>query len=223
MNKEICLIRGSDKEDYQQFRERVFYTSRILEKELKPKAIKFTLTEEAPPGISIIPFSRKKIAAISVYGEKLNPVCEFEQIPGFCGAYRVDEALPVAYQKTWKNGEPTPGACLLTLFRKRKNIDYKTFIDRWHNGHTPLSLRIHPLWNYNRNVVTQQLTDYNILFDAIVEEQVREKSDLLNPFKFFGNPLIILYRMYLVFFDTRSFIDYPSMETYYAAEYHIKS
>jgi len=223
MNKEIYLIRGNDKESYQSFKERIFSTALSLEKELKPEAIKFTITEKSPPKFSIIPYSKKRIAAISIYKENMNPVERFEQVEGFYGAYRVKEALPVAYHKNWNDGEPTPGACLLTLFRKKKNIDYATFIDRWHNGHTPLSLRIHPLWNYNRNVVHDQLFDQTTLFDGIVEEQVKKKSDLLNPFKFFGNPLIIIYRMLLVYFDTKSFIDYRSMETYLATEYHIKS
>ena len=60
-------------------------------------------------------------------------------------------------------------------------------------------------------------------FDGIVEEQVQEAADLLNPFRFFGNPLIIIPRMLMVYSDTRSFIEYSGMETYLAAEYHIKS
>ena len=31
-----------------------------------------------------------------------------------------------------------------------------TFMKRWHEGHTPLSLELHPLWNYNRNVVLEK-------------------------------------------------------------------
>ena len=102
-------------------------------------------------------------------------------------------------------------------------MDYDTFIDRWHNSHTPLSLRIHPLWNYVRNVVETLLTDQTAPFEGIVEENFKTSSDLLNPFRFFGNPLIILYRMLQVYTDTKAFIDYPSMETYLTTEYHIKS
>ena len=155
MNKEIYLVRGTDQESYQEFYNRIFNLTSVLAKELNPEALKFTITEMAPPGITIIPFRRSKIAAISVYKSNPEPVEELRKAEGFYGAYRVTEALPVAYQKNWKDGEPTPGACLLTLFSKKKNIDYNTFIHRWHNGHTPLSLRIHPLWNYVRNVVNE--------------------------------------------------------------------
>ena len=223
MNKEIYLLRGTDQEGYPEFYNRIFNMTTVLAKKINPEALKFTITSIAPPAISIIPFSRKKIAAISVYKNYPEPVEELRQAEGFYGAYRVTEALPVAYPKSWKDGEPTPGACLLTLFSKKKSIDYKTFIHRWHNSHTPLSLRIHPLWNYVRNVVNESLSENSTWFDGIVEEQVMEARDLLNPFRFFGNPLIIIPRMIRVYSDTKSFIDYPGMETYLAAEYHIKS
>jgi hypothetical protein len=223
MNKEIYLLRGTDHESYQAFYNRVADMTSALAKEVNPEALKFTITEKAPPALTIIPFKRSKIAAISVYKSNPKPVEALRTAEGFYGAYRVTEAMPVAYQKSWKDGDPTPGACLLTLFSKNKSIDYKTFIHRWHNGHTPLSLRIHPLWNYVRNVVTESLFENYGWFDGIVEEQVREAPDLLNPFRFFGNPLIIVPRMLMVYSDTKSFIDYPGMETYLAAEYHVKS
>lgn len=223
MNKEIYLVRGAGNESYHEFYHRIFDLTSVLAEKINPDALKFTITENAPPRLNIIPFCRKKIAVISVYKRNPEPVKELREAQGFYGAYRVTEALPVAYVKSWKNGEPTPGACLLTLFSKKKKIDYKTFIHRWHNGHTPLSLRIHPLWNYVRNVVNEGLFEDSPWFDGIVEEQVHDAADLLNPFRFFGNPLIIIPRMLMVYSDTRSFIDYPGMETYLAAEYHIKS
>ena len=223
MIKEIYLVRGTDQENYQDFNSRIFKTVSLLVKELKPEALKISITTMAPPRITIIPFRQSKIAAISIYKNNPEPVEELRKAEGFYGAYRVTEALPVAYQKSWKDGEPTPGACLLTLFSKKKNIDYQTFIHRWHNGHTPLSLRIHPLWNYVRNVVSESIFEDSAWFDGIVEEQVKKTTDLLNPFRFFGNPLIIIPRMLMVYSDTKSFIDYPGMETYLASEYHIKS
>ena len=60
-------------------------------------------------------------------------------------------------------------------------------------------------------------------WDGIVEEHFRKRSDLLNPFRMFGNPLVILYRFYQVYSDTRSFLDYKTIEPYLVEEYHIKS
>jgi hypothetical protein len=223
MNKEIYLIGGGDAESYADFKKRIFTLVENLNLTNNPDALKFTITEKAPPALSIIPFSKKKIAAISVYKSNLELVESLTKSVGFRGAYRVEEVFPVRYQKDWKDCERTPGICLLTFICQKKNIDYATFIHRWHNGHTPLSLRIHPLWNYVRNEVKEILTDDAVNFNGIVEEQMRTKADLLNPFKFFGNPLIIIPRMITVYADTKSFIDYPSMETYMAAEYIIKS
>jgi hypothetical protein len=178
---------------------------------------------KAPPVVSIIPFSKKLMTAVSIYKADIYPASNLIDADEFYGGYRVTEALPVAYIKDWSDGTPTPGACLLTLFSKKQPIDYNTFIDRWHNNHTPLSLRYHPLWNYNRNIATEKLTKDSTPFDGIVEEQVRKLSDLLNPFKFFGNPLVIIPRMLHVYADTKSFIDYPTMETYFATEYVVVS
>lgn len=223
MRKEIYLIHGLHDETYDDFAHRISDIVKFVSETVNPSGIKYTITAEAPPSISIIPFSRKKLAAISVYQHNTSPVSNFIDLDGFYGAYQVTQALPVAYTKNWSDGTPTPGACLLTIFSKKKNIDDSTFIDRWHNSHTPISLRYHPLWNYNRNVVNERLTEDTTPFDAIVEEQVRTKSDLLNPFKFFGNPLVILPRMIHVYLDTKSFMEYATMETFLATEYHIKS
>lgn len=223
MHKEIYLIKGMQEEEYTAFLSRIAGIAEYVAEKLKPVRLKYTITAKAPPTFSIIPFSRHKIAAVSLLRENSIPADCLTDAEGFYGAYRVEEALPVSYVKEWADGEPTPGACLLTLFSKKKNIDYEIFIDRWHNSHTPLSLKYHPLWNYNRNVVGEKLTQDSMHFNGIVEEQVKQSSDLLNPFKFFGNPLIILPRMLNVYADTKSFIDYATMETFLAMEYHIKS
>jgi len=223
MHKEIYLIQGIADEEYNAFTSRIAGIVEYVTEKIKPNGIKYTITDRSPPAISIIPFSRKKMAAISIYKENTRSADSLIDADGFYGAYRVTEALPLAYLKEWPDGNATPGACLLTLLAKKKSIDYPTFIDRWHNSHTPLSLRIHPLWNYNRNVAHEKLSPDTNHFDGIVEEQVKETSDLLNPFKFFGHPLVIIPRMLKVYTDTKSFIDYPSMETFLATEYHIKS
>jgi hypothetical protein len=222
--KSICLIRGTEEESYQQFQERIFGSllDRI-EWDNNIQGLSVVLTVKKPPLLSVIPFKKDKIASISIKGQPELDLNSLMKEPGFSGIYQVDEAIPVAYQKTWKDTEATPGVNLLTLFRKKGTIDYETFIHRWHHGHTPLSLKIHPLWNYNRNVVMKNLADSSESWDGIVEEHFRSASDLLNPVRFFDNPLTMFYRMIQVYLDTRSFLDYPSMQTYLAVEYHLKS
>jgi len=223
MKKHIYLVKGEKTEIDQHFKNRIF---QILEATLKKNSVhqlKLIITDLKPPSLSVIPFRKDKIAVISVKSEKAELIDEIMTINGFNGIYSVDEALPVAYNKTWPDGEKTPGVCLLTLFKRKKDLEYEKFIDRWHNGHTPLSLKIHPLWNYNRNVVGEELSGSSVWYDGIVEEHFKSSSDLLNPFKFFGNPFIIIPRMLKVYFDVNSFIEYASIKTYLANEYILKS
>jgi len=223
MEKIMFLIKGSPAETYVQFKNRVFESLHDLVNTEKPVAVKLVITDFPPPKISVIPFRNQKIASVSVWQNNSAFPELVLKIQGLSGAYKVTEALPVSYQKDWKDGEPTPGVCLFTLFRQKKGISYETFIDRWHNSHTPLSLRLHPLWNYSRNVVTEKLTETSAEWDGIVEEHFRTKSDLLNPFKFFGKPLRIVQNMLEVYQDTNAFLDYKTIETYLATEYHILS
>lgn len=219
--KTIYLIRGSKNESYPAFRERIFKKAGEVISVRQPSATWVTLTAEKPPRCTIIPFKKTKIAAISVLSATREVYPEFTGTPGFTGVYLAEEAIPKRYEKTWPDGTPTPGVNLLTLFHQKPGISREQFLNRWHHSHTPLSLRIHPLWNYNRNVITEKLTDDSAPFDGIVEEQMKTREDLLNPFRFFGNPLVILYRMLQVYLDTNAFLDYRKIETYLAEETHI--
>ncbi|MEI7982395.1 MAG: hypothetical protein WCI71_12140 [Bacteroidota bacterium] len=222
MNKEIYLIRGTADENYTDFRTRIFKVSQRVIKESYPDALSLTITEAPPPALSVIPFKRGKIAAISVFKNDSRMVEPLVEQTGFTDGYRVEEALPVSYTRDWNDGQVTPGICLLTLFRQKKGISYTTFLDRWHNSHTPMSLRFHPLWHYNRNVARQVIAARDEPWDGIVEEHFRTRADLLNPFRFFGNPLVILSRMISVYRDTNSFLDYSTIEPWLVREYHIK-
>jgi hypothetical protein len=221
MNKEIYLVGGLAAESYPEFRDRMLTAAAEVTVAIHPEKMWLTLTETPPPLVSVIPFKRKKIAAFSLIRKEDDNtnVSPLLTIPGFLDASRVEEAIPVSYSKSWKNGTVTPGVCLLTLFRQKPGISYETFIDRWHNSHTPLSLRIHPLWHYNRNVVKGSVGPGEQAWDGIVEEHFRSRPDLLNPFLFFGNPLVIVQHMVEVYKDTKSFLDYRTIEPYLVREY----
>lgn len=221
--KQIYLVSGTEDESYKAFKDRIHWEADILARTNNIIGVSYTITENEPPAFSIIPFKNRKIACISLWKSDDQPEKKLLKLQGFIGAYSTTEALPVAYEKNWEDGDQTPGTCLLTLFNKKKKIDYDTFIDRWHNGHTPLSLKIHPLWHYNRNVVEEKLSKESVYWDGIVEEHMRTRSALLNPFKFFGPPHLILQRMIHVYTDTKSFLDYKTIETYLVQEYWLKS
>ncbi len=223
MIKEVFIISGKKEEDFTTFKDRISKTAHHYKADKNTSEVRLLLTENKAPSFSIIPFQKKKIAVLSVYYPKEASIEYAQDVEGLTGHYLVDEVLVVSYQKTWGDGEVTPGICLLTLFKKKKDIDYGTFIKRWHEGHSPLSLKIHPLWHYNRNVVKEELSGSQEWYDGIVEEHVKERSDLLNPFKFFGGPLTIIPNMIAVYRDVRSFIDYGSIKSHLVHEYIYKT
>ena len=143
MHKHISIIRGTQNEHFEAFHDRVRATIGQL-KAFPVQKLHYTITLERPPKVSVIPFSNNKVALVSVTTDQDGFMKILENAEGFAGTYRVTEALPIACEKDWPDGEPTPGVCLLTLFRKRKGIDHETFIRRWHNGHTPFTLKVHP-------------------------------------------------------------------------------
>lgn len=134
--------------------------------------------------------------------------------------YAVTEAVPVAYTgRSWADGERTPGACLVSAFRQRPDLDRAEFMHRWHDVHTPLSLEIHPLWSYVRNVVDEVLTPDAPAWQGIVEEQVRELEDLTDPIRWYGSEEG--YERGLA--DAQSFIDFDQMECQLMSEYILRS
>ena len=223
MNKTIYLVRGNKTESYANFKNRIQLLVNGLVDNNPTILAKVVLTEKAPPLFSMIPFKKDKIASISIVTNEKGYFDEILNEKEFAGCFDVAEALPVAYDKNWDDGMVTPGVCLLTLFNQKKSIDYSTFINRWHNGHTPLSLKIHPLTHYNRNVVDVRGLRNNESWDGIVEEHCKTKAELLNPSKFFGGALKMIPNMISVYADTKSFLDYGTIEIYFTAEYHIKS
>jgi len=223
MYKEIYLFRGTPGESYADFSQWIKNLAQTMAENRSFRNVRLVYTAEAPPALSVIPFRKQKAATLSLIKEVDHPEAFLVSQPGFSGGYRVTEAIPIGNTKTWNDGEQTPGACLLTLFNRRKGLDYATFIDRWHNSHTPLSLKIHPLWNYNRNVVDSTVTKTSEHWEGIVEEQMYTDASLLNPFRFFGKPMQILPNMIAVYRDTKSFIDYNGIETYLAREIIVKS
>lgn len=216
MTKYIYIIRAKGNESYDEFHSRI---KDLIAKIEEAEYLHYTITLEAPPKRSVIPFRKDKIALISVKTDNEASLQEVERTDGYSGTFKVEEALPVAYTKDWPDGAATPGDCLLTLFRQKKGISYETFIDRWHNGHTPLTLKIHPIYHYNRNEVKETTGNPPRHYDGIVEEHCRTRKELLNPFKFFAKSGFAPINMIKTYFDVNSFIDYKSIETYLVKEF----
>ena len=194
--------------------------------DLEPSKLQLTLTEAPPPKLTLFPFKPQPIAIFNVYDEAEDPsrfVDALQKAVSSVSGYEVEESYPVTYDRAWSDGEPTPSPILLTMLRRKAGLSRDEFIRRWCDGHTPLSLEIHPLWYYQRNIVCESVTAQADEQDGIVLEACPTRSDLLNPARFFGGPLKMLPNMLRVAKDVSGFLDMRKTETFYATEYHIRS
>jgi len=192
---------------------------------LEPAKLQLTVTEAPPPKLSLFPFKSQPIAIFNVYDDTNDPSRFSEALQNAASSvsgYEVEEAYPVPYDKAWSDGEPTPSPILLTMLRKKTGISDGEFIERWHDGHTPLSLVVHPLWYYQRNVIREPVTEGAEPSDGIVLEACRTRNDLLNPTRFFGGALKMVPNMVRVANDIKGFLDMKKTETFYGPEYHLR-
>jgi hypothetical protein len=188
-----------------------------------PAGLVVHVTDERPPRLAVVPFLGEPIALISIHDER-DGAAEFwtgrlSALGGRLAGYRVTEAVPVAHDRTWPDGTRTPGAGLLTLLRGNPRLTHDDFIHEWHGKHTPMSLEIHPLWHYVRNVVEERITDRGPAWDGIVTEHFRTRSDLTSPVRLFGGALRFVPAMVRVGLHVNHFLDMATLETYLVSEY----
>jgi hypothetical protein len=134
--------------------------------------------------------------------------------------YLVTESMPLRCpDRDWPDGTRSPGVTLWTAFPKPERVSDEVFYARWHGSHTPLSFKIHPLWEYTRNAVARVLTPGAPLYRAIVEERFRTVDDLVDPMKFFGSA----ENIQRVLTDVATFADLDTMNTAPMSEWILKS
>ncbi len=188
-----------------------------------PARLKLTFTAEEPPRLSVMPFRRDRLALVSLWDEAAPEVAAARwrailEGEGAAAGYRVEESVPRAHARDWPDGSDTPGGGMLTLLHRRAGLTDAEFLRRWHDGHSPLALEIHPLWNYVRNVVAAPVLPGSPPLCGIVEEQCRTRGELLDPVRFFGGWLRMVPNMLRVYRDVRGFLDVAALENYLVTE-----
>lgn len=216
------LLRGPATEGTPAFRDRALAAgTRLLAS--GPARLKLTWTDEDPPRLTMMPFRRDRLALVSLWddGAPESAIPRWNELlraEGATAGYRIEESTPRAYVRDWPDGTDTPGGSMLTLLHRRAGLDDAEFLRRWHEGHSPLALRIHPLWNYVRNVVRAPALPGSPSVCGIVEEQFRTRADLLDPTRLFGGWLGMLPNMARVYGDVRRFLDLGALENYLVTE-----
>jgi hypothetical protein len=138
--------------------------------------------------------------------------------------YQVTESIPRAYARDWRDGDVSPGIVMLTLMNKNRRLSHEQFMHEWFEHHTPnIALKVHPLWNYIRNVVDCAVVEGSPPLDGIVEEHCLRRGDVTNPARYFGGPLKMIPNMVKVGLHANKFLDLSLVENYLLTEYHIRS
>jgi len=163
-------------------------------------------------------------ASVSLWVDSLDDRGPIEKRLGDLGkqlaGYLVTESIPRDYAtRDWPDGERSPGVTLFAAFPKPARLDDETFYRCWQQGHTPLSLRMHPLTRYIRNAVARVLTVGAPPFRAIVEERVATLDDLADPLRFYGSE----ENQQEAFDDLARFADPGSLQGMLMSEYILLS
>lgn len=228
MPKYIYLIRSPEQIRHQELKIRVLdeLVPRLLQ--LNPQKLKIDLTGVKRPMLTVLPLKRDGLAMISIWDSQADRArlwqAEMSGLGWNVAGYQVTESVPRAYTKDWKDGDLSPGVVMLTLMKKNRRLSHEQFMKEWFEYHTPvIALRVHPLWNYVRNVVDAVLVEGSPSFDGIVEEHFRHRRDITNPLRFFGGPLGMIPNMVKVGLHANKFLDISKVENYLLSEYWIRS
>jgi len=165
---------------------------------------------------------------ISVWDNRADRAQQWQKVIASLGwnvaGYQTSESTPRAYTKDWKDGEASPGIVMLTLMKKNPRLTNEQFMHEWFEHHTPkIALKVHPLWNYIRNVVDSVVVEGSPHVDGIVEEHCRERRDVTCPMHYFGGLLMMLPNMIKVGLHANKFLEISAVENYLLTEYHIRS
>jgi uncharacterized protein (TIGR02118 family) len=115
-------------------------------------------------------------AMLTVRGGRGDVVGQLELPTGarLVGAYRVEQLVRLDYERTWGDGEPSPGVSLICLVHRRPDLTWQAYSAHWRDNHGPLALRRQPgFWRYVQNHVLEHLTTTTPDFDGIGELHFR--------------------------------------------------
>ncbi|MEM1413440.1 MAG: hypothetical protein AAGH15_01000 [Myxococcota bacterium] len=191
---------------------------------LGPRVLRVAHTEAPPPRLAAVPFDRVPAALFSVEAEDPAPYVEAlaPQAGERLGAWRVTTTWPLAQERAWAAGARSPGVGLLSTFRRRRGIDPARFLERWHGGHTPLTLEVHPVVGYVRSVPSAPLVPGSAELHGIVEERFARRVDLLDPRRFYGGAWRMVPNALRVAVDIAGFLDLGSVRSWLVAERRVR-
>jgi hypothetical protein len=228
MAKYVFLVRPPERVNVAALKSRVLedLVPRLLQ--MAPEKLKVGLTEPKRPRLTVLPLAKNHLAMVSVWDGRTDRAREWQTEIASLGwnvaGYRVTESTPKACTKDWKDCEASPGIVMLTLMKKNPRLSQERFMHEWFEHHTPkIALKVHPLWNYIRNVVDSVVVEGSPPLDGIVEEHCLKRSDVTNPVRYFGGLLMMVPNMIKVGLHANKFLELSAVENYLLTEYYIRS
>lgn len=111
-----------------------------------------------------------------------------EIMTGDVDQYTVTESVPQPRQRTWSDGERTPGMTHFSWFPKPNRLTDEEFFHGWHDVHTPSTSALHPYRaEYERNSVARVLTPGSPPVRVLVAERWEKVEDHLDPDRLFSS------------------------------------
>ena len=97
--------------------------------------------------------------------------------------WRVDPRHPIAWERTWPDGEMAPGVKMVSFVKRAEGLTHEQFVRHWTENHAPLAKQHHAgLWNYTQNAVRRTYTPGGASIDGIAELQFRTRESFENEF-----------------------------------------
>lgn len=147
-----------------------------------------------------------------------------KQEVNFVASYQVNNSLPLDYEKTWPDGDVSPGVVSMSFFQRKSGLDTKAFKDYWFCSHTPFALEVHPLWRYERNPVVMAISNNAPGYDGIVPLHMQTDTELEDFSKFFGaDGNWAVANALRIQADVSHFIDLDKIEATAMREYVMRS
>jgi len=89
---------------------------------------------------------------------------------GSAAGYHVDPLVQRDYERTWPDGERSPGRKTIAPLRRKDGLSHEQFVEHWLHAHAPLALKhVLGIGRYVTNVVLASLTPDAPEVDGIVE------------------------------------------------------
>ena len=133
---------------------------------------------------------------------------------------------PHAPVRTWPDGERSPGVLTVSLIHRPADVDYATWIERWHGTQSPLSGRLQPRCRYVRNEVVRALTAGAPSIDGIVEEAWPSAAHVTDPMLFFnagGDDAVLAANVGAMLESVNACLDLARLRNTTMSEYLVKT